>query len=85
MAEMGIVASLPLFAGMAGDIVGGLYGDRILAATGRLNFSRRMVAVPGMLGTALFIIPAGMVDSDSIAVICMSISLFFMEFLNAPS
>jgi hypothetical protein len=44
-----------------------------------------MVAVPGMLGAALFIIPAGMVDSASLAVVCMSVSLFFMEFLNAPS
>jgi MFS family permease len=85
MAQMGIVASLPLLAGMAGDVVSGLYGDRLMRRTGRLNFSRRMVAVPGMLGAALFIIPAGMLDSAALAVICMSISLFFMEFLNAPS
>jgi len=85
MAAMGIVASLPLLAGMAGDIVAGLYGDRILARTGRLTFSRRMVAVPGMVGAALFIIPAGMLDSAPLAMICMSVSLFFMEFLNAPS
>jgi len=85
MAQMGIVASLPLLAGMAGDVVGGLFGDRMLRRTGRLNYSRRMVAVPGMLGAALFIIPAGMVGSAGLAVVCMSVSLFFMEFLNAPS
>jgi MFS family permease len=85
MGQMGIAASLPLLAGMAGDIVGGLMGDRVLRRTGRLNFSRRIIAVPGMLGAAIFIVPAGLTDSAAVALVCLSVSLFFMEFLNAPS
>jgi sugar phosphate permease len=85
MTQMGLAASLPLLAGMVGDLIGGLAGDYMLRRTGRLNLSRRIVAVVGMLGAALFIIPAAMADSAAMAVIYLSVSLLFMEFLNGPS
>jgi MFS family permease len=85
MRQMGVAASLPLLAGMAGDIVGGLMGDHVMRRGGGLNYSRRVIAVPGMLCAAIFIVPAAMADSAVVGIAFMSVSLFFLEFLNSPS
>jgi len=47
--SLGFVASLPLFAGMVGDLVGGSVSDLVYRRTGKLKLARRVVAVPGMV------------------------------------
>ncbi len=47
--QMGFYASLPLLAGVAGDICGGWFSDLALKRTGNLKFARRVVAIPGFL------------------------------------
>src|SRR3954465_13980329 len=58
--KAGFLASLPLWAGVAGDTVGGLATDWLLAKTGNIKFARRAVAITGMLGCAVFIVPAAL-------------------------
>ncbi len=53
--QMGIYASLPLLAGVAGDICGGWFSDLALKRTGNLKFARRVVAIPGFLIAAVTI------------------------------
>jgi sugar phosphate permease len=47
--HMGIFASLPLAAALVGDICGGFFSDLLLKRTGRITFSRCVVAAPGFL------------------------------------
>jgi sugar phosphate permease len=62
---MGTLASLPLFAGMVGDILGGTLTDSIYKKTGKLKFARRIVAAPAMLASgACLISPAWAVPMD---------------------
>src|ERR1700680_263323 len=48
--KMGFFASLPLMAGVVGDTFGGWLTDKLLIKTNNLKFSRRSVAITGMLG-----------------------------------
>jgi sugar phosphate permease len=56
--KMGLYASLPLFAGTAGDLLGGWVSDRIGHRTGNLRMARKVVAVTGFLMAAAGIVPA---------------------------
>ena len=47
--EMGFFASLPLAAGVVGDICGGVFSDLIIHRTGRIKFARQSVAITGFL------------------------------------
>jgi D-galactonate transporter len=83
--KVGFLASLPLVAGVVGDTVGGLTTDRLLAKTGNFKFSRRVVAITGMLGCAVFIVPAALTEDAYIAVYCLTASMFFLECTIGPS
>ena len=83
--KVGIFASLPLWAGVVGDTVGGLATDWLLARTGSTKIARRSVAITGMLGCAVFIVPAALTESAYVAVYCLTASMFFLEFTIGPS
>jgi sugar phosphate permease len=51
--EMGFFASLPLAAGVVGDILGGVFSDYIIHKTGRIKFARQSVAITGFLIAAI--------------------------------
>jgi sugar phosphate permease len=51
--EMGFFASLPLAAGVVGDILGGVVSDAIIPRTGRIRFARSSVAICGFLLAAI--------------------------------
>jgi sugar phosphate permease len=53
LADMGFFASLPLAAGVVGDICGGLFSDMIIHRTGRIKFARQSVAIAGFLIAAV--------------------------------
>ncbi len=82
---MGWYASMPLFAGVIGDTVGGWATDYLMVKTGRTNFSRRIVAIIGMLGTVVFMVPAAMTSSPYTAIYCLTASMFFLECTIGPS
>ena len=83
--KVGFLASLPLWAGVVGDTVGGLATDWLLAKSGNIKFSRRAVAITGMLGCAVFIVPAAMTEDAYTAVYCLTVAMFFLECTIGPS
>ena len=83
--KVGIFASLPLFAGVVGDTVGGLATDWLLKKTGNTKFARRAVAITGLLGCAVFIVPAALTDDAYTAVYCLTAAMFFLECTIGPA
>jgi sugar phosphate permease len=77
--KMGIFASLPLLAGTIGDTLGGWLSDKIWVRTKNGKFSRRVVAMSGMLVAAAFMIPGALTDSAYMAVFYLACSLFGLE------
>jgi sugar phosphate permease len=73
-----------LFAGVVGDIVGGLASDRLLRMTGNLAFARRSVIITGFLGAFVFLIPVVTVHNLTSAAIGLSLAFFFAELVVAP-
>ena len=53
LTQMGLFASLPLAAGVLGDICGGWFSDKIIERTGRIKFARQSVAITGFLIAAV--------------------------------
>jgi sugar phosphate permease len=83
--KVGIFASLPLFAGVVGDTVGGLATDWLLKRTGNTKLARRTVAIVGMLGCCIFIVPAALTEDAYTAVYCLTAAMFFLECTIGPS
>jgi sugar phosphate permease len=61
--EMGFFASLPLAAGVVGDILGGVMSDAIIHRTGRIRFARSSVAIFGFLLAAICV-PLAVFEPD---------------------
>jgi sugar phosphate permease len=83
--KVGIFASLPLFAGVIGDTAGGLATDWILHKTRNTRLARRSVAIVGLLGCAVFIVPAALTADAYVAVACLTGAMFFLEFTIGPA
>jgi sugar phosphate permease len=83
--KVGFLASLPLWAGVVGDTIGGLATDWLLAKTGSVKIARRSVAIVGMLGCVVFIVPAGLTEDAYTAVYCLTAAMFFLECTIGPS
>jgi sugar phosphate permease len=81
----GFLASLPLFAGVVGDTLGGIATDWLLKKTGSAKIGRRTVAIVGLLGCAACIVPAALTASAYVALACLTGALFFLEFTIGPS
>jgi sugar phosphate permease len=83
--KVGFFASLPLLAGVVGDTIGGVATDWLLKKTGSAKIGRRVVAIIGLLGCAVCIVPAALTENAYVAVYCLTASLFFLEFTIGPS
>jgi sugar phosphate permease len=83
--KVGLFASLPLFAGVIRDTVGGLATDWLLKKTGNTKLARRTVAITGMLGCCVFIVPAALTGDAYTAVYCLTAAMFFLECTIGPS
>ena len=82
---VGVLASLPFFAGMVGDIAGGTLTDLLYKRTGRLKLARRAVAAPAMLASAVCLIPAATTVNAWMALACLTASFFFLEMVIGPA
>lgn len=82
---MGIVGSIPLLVGMLGDLAGGFLTDALYQRTGRLRFSRRIVAAPAMLLSGAFVIPAALTPNPLASVLYLAASFFFLELVVGPA
>lgn len=83
--SLGIWGSVPLFAGMAGDIIGGSLSDMILKSTGKAKLARRVVAAPGFLLASAFVIPAALTANKFSSIACLALSFFFLEWVIGPA
>jgi len=85
VAALGFWGSIPLFAGMAGDVVGGSISDLILKRTRNAKLARRGVAVPGFLLAGVFVIPAATVSDTTLSILLLATSFFFLEWVIGPA
>jgi sugar phosphate permease len=83
--SLGIWGSLPLFAGMAGDVIGGSLSDAIFKTTGKAKLARRVVAAPGFLLASAFVIPAALTANKFSSIACLAASFFFLEWVIGPA
>jgi sugar phosphate permease len=83
--KVGLLASLPLFAGVVGDTVGGLATDWLLRKSGSTKLARRAVAIVGLLGCAAFIVPAALTNDAYAAVYYLTGAGFFLECTIGPA
>jgi sugar phosphate permease len=83
--SLGFVASIPLFAAMGGDVLGGSATDWIYRRTGRLKLARRLVAAPAMLVAGFFLIPTALSRNPWTAVLCLALSFFFLDMVLGPA
>lgn len=82
---LGIIGSLPLLAGMAGDLVGGALTDFLHKKTGRITFARRIVAAPGMFIAGVFLIPAAITQNAWTSILCLAGAFFFLDLAIGPA
>jgi MFS family permease len=77
--QMGLFASLPLMAGVLGDMGGGWISDRWLEQSGNLKLARRVVACAGFILAAVMIPVAVLSPSSLVSVACFSAAVFGLE------
>ena len=82
---LGIWGSVPLFAGMAGDLVGGSLSDLIFTRTGKAKLARRVVAAPGFILAAAFVVPAALTPNTIQSILFLAASFFFLEWVIGPA
>jgi len=83
--SLGLLGTLPLIAGMLGDVVGGSLSDMIYKKTGNSKLARRIIAAPGFLLAGAFVIPAARTDSAVVSVLCLAVSFFSLELVIGPA
>jgi sugar phosphate permease len=75
----GSLTSIVLAAGMVGDLLGGIISDYLVHRTGKVTFSRRVVAIAGFIITAVMI-PISVLSSDMmVSIACFGIAVFGLE------
>ncbi len=79
LAQMGFYSSLPLFAGVAGDLAGGWLTDMLFRRTKDIRRSRRLVGIAGFLMAALTILPATLTADPKLCVAFSCLAFFGLE------
>jgi sugar phosphate permease len=79
LAQMGLFASLPLMAGVLGDIAGGWISDRWLEYSGNLKLARRTVAVVGFALAGVMLPLAALSHNSMFSVACFSAAVCGLE------
>lgn len=79
IAMMGLFASMPLMAGVLGDLAGGWFSDRMVKRGAGLKLGRRLVAIVGFL-IAAGMIPLAAALADPVpSILCFCVALFGLE------
>lgn len=77
-------AAAVFFAGVVGDIAGGLVSDHLLRRSGNRNRARRDVIVIGFLCSFIFMMPVLIFHNLTLVPICMAVAFFFAEVTIGP-
>jgi sugar phosphate permease len=83
LAYAGIAASVPFMCGFAGALIAGWASDRVARAAASPVSGRRNAVVVSTLGMVAFTIPAALVDSNVVAVACISMVIFLANASSA--
>ncbi|RZT05613.1 Sugar phosphate permease [Duganella sp. CF402] len=83
LAYAGVAASIPFLCGFAGALVAGWASDRVVKAATSPISGRRNAVVATMLGMVAFTIPAALVESNVVAVACISMVIFLANASSA--
>ena len=71
-------------AGVVGDTLGGVISDYLLRRTKRVTFSRLVVIIIGMLGSAACLVPVVFTTDLVTLALCLSGAFFFLELIIGP-
>lgn len=83
LAYAGLAASVPFMCGFAGALLAGWASDRVAREAASPVSGRRNAVVVAMLGMVLFTIPAALVESNVVAIVCISIVIFLANASSA--
>lgn len=83
LAYAGLAAAVPFLCGFAGALIAGWASDRITRNAASPITGRRNAVVVATLGMVLFTIPAALVESNVVAVACISIVIFLANASSA--
>lgn len=79
IAVMGLLASMPLMAGVIGDLAGGWGSDLLVKRGAGLKIARRAVAILGFLIAAAMIPFAAAIEAPIPSILCFCVALFGLE------
>ena len=85
IAYAGLAASVPFACGFAGALIAGWASDRVARNSASPLAGRRKAVVAAMLGMVAFTIPAALVESNTVAIACISIVIFLANAASACS
>ncbi|WP_390886352.1 MFS transporter [Burkholderia ambifaria] len=81
----GFAASVPFLCGFVGSLVAGWLSDVVTRRSRSPVVSRRNAVVVAMLGMVAFTIPAALVQSNTVALACISVVIFLANAASACS
>ena len=81
----GIAASVPFFCGFVGCLVAGWFSDKLTRKSASPMAGRKLPIVLAMLGMAGFTVPAALVESNVIALACISVVIFLANASSASA
>ncbi|WP_370542729.1 MFS transporter [Burkholderia ubonensis] len=81
----GFAASVPFLCGFVGSLVAGWLSDLVTRRSRSPVASRRNAVVVAMLGMVAFTIPAALVESNTVALVCISVVIFLANAASACS
>jgi sugar phosphate permease len=85
LVRTGFAASVPFMCGFVGALAAGWFSDLITKHSQSAVVSRRNAVVITMLGMVAFTIPAALVESNTIALACISVVIFLANAASACS
>lgn len=83
LAYAGLAASVPFLCGFAGALIAGWASDRVTRFAASPISARRNAVVVATLGMVVFTIPAALVESNVLAVACISLVIFLANASSA--
>ncbi|ESQ78905.1 MFS transporter [Asticcacaulis sp. YBE204] len=81
----GFAAFVPFFFGFIGCLVAGGLSDRLVKLTGSTVKGRKYLAIGAMFGMAAFTVPAALVQSNTLALACISAVIFLANVASVGS
>jgi sugar phosphate permease len=79
-----LYASAVFFAGVGGDLLGGVISDRLLERTGDLRLARRNVVIAGFLGAFVCLMPMFFTRDLTFITLSLAAGFFFAEIVIGP-